>query len=96
MREIPLSQAETLIRDALPRATDEEVAFLVSRFAGRSFHIDHAELFRPFTDRETPQNRVRRIQRAIGCIVTGRFNGWDIGPVSLTVTRIVEAAVARA
>ncbi|MGU3545760.1 hypothetical protein [Methylobacterium sp. A52T] len=96
MRPIDISNFETMIREALPGATDEEVATLFGRLRGRVIHEDDTDLLRPFTERETPRDRVRRVQMAIGCLLTGRRNGWAIGPVSPTVTRIVEAAVARA
>ncbi|BCM81578.1 hypothetical protein [Methylobacterium indicum] len=96
MRVIELSIPEALIREALPRATDEEVAALVGRFAGRSFSPDNEDLLSPFTDRDTPRDRLARIRVVIGCILTGRRNGWVLGMVSPTVERIVEAAAARA
>lgn len=96
MRVIELSIPEALIREGLPRATDEEVAFLVGRFAGRSLPPDNADLLRPFTDRDTPRDRVLRVQLLLGCLLTGRRAGWSLGMVSRSVERIVEAAAARA
>jgi len=96
MRTIELNIPETLIRDALPRATDEEVAALVGRFAGRSFPPGNEDLLSPFTERDTPRDRVLRVQLLLGCLLTGRRAGWSYGFVSPTVERIVEAAAARA
>ena len=58
MRLIELSTVEALFRNALPRATDEEVKFVMGRIAGRSFPPDNEDLLRPFTDRDTPRDRV--------------------------------------
>lgn len=84
------------IRAALPRATGEEVAALVGRHGRRAIRQDDTDLLRPFTDRDTPRDRVGRIQAAIGCLLTGRRDGWASGMVSPTVERIVEATAARA
>lgn len=96
MRAIDIADIEALIREALPRATDEEVASLVGRLGGRAIRQDDADLLRSFTDRETPRDRLARIRAAIGCMLTGRRNGWALGMVSSQVERIVEAAAARA
>ena len=64
-----------MIHQALPRATDEEVATFFGRPRGRVIREDDTDLLQPFTDRETPRDRVHRIQMAIGCILTGRRNG---------------------
>ncbi len=96
MRTIDIADIEALIRAGLHRATDEEVASLVSRFGGRAIRQEDADLLSPFTDRDTPRDRLARIRAAIGCMLNGRRNGWALGMVSLTVERIVEAAAALA
>ena len=96
MRTIDIADIEAFIRTGLPRATDEEVASLVARLGGRGIRQDDADLLRPFTDRDTPRDRLARIRVAIGCVLTGHRNGWVLGRVSPTVERIVEAAAARA
>ncbi len=96
MRTIDIADIEAFIRTGLPRATHEEVASLVGRLGGRAIRHDDADLLRPFTDRDTPRDRLGRIRAATGCVLTGNRNGWVLGRVSPTVERIVEAAAARA
>lgn len=96
MREFDITVIEALIREALTLATDEVVASLVGRLGGRVIRPDDTDLLRPFTDRDTPRDRVGRLQTVLGCILTGRRNGWACGMVSAQVERIVEAAAARA
>lgn len=96
MRTIDLSIVETLIREALPRATEEEIGQLVSRFGGRAFHPDNNDLLTPFGPRDTARTKLARVQTLIGCAMTGRRNGWALGDVSRTVERLVEDAAARA
>lgn len=76
MRVIDLSVPETLIREALPCATDEEVKFLVDRCAGRPFPRDNDDLLQPFTDRDTPRERVRRIKLLLACSTRGSRTAW--------------------
>ena len=62
MRTIDIADIEAFIRTGLPRATDEEVAALVGRLGGRAIRQDDADLLRPFTDRDTPRDRLGRIR----------------------------------
>lgn len=96
MRIIEISTVEALIREALPRATDEEVSFLIARCQGRSLHPDNADLLRPFTHREKADGRVERIGMLVGCLLTGQRNGWFSSLIHPHVRRPIRDAAARA
>ncbi|SFM41011.1 hypothetical protein [Methylobacterium pseudosasicola] len=96
MRVIEISTVEALIREALPRATEEEVAFLLARCEGRSLHPDNADLLRPFTRRDDSETRVERIGMLVGCVLTGQRNGWHSSAIHPAVRRPVRDAAARA
>lgn len=95
MRVIEISTVEALIREALPRATDEEVAFLIARCEGRSLHPDNDDLLRPFTARDRADSRVDRIGMLIGCVLTGQRNGWHSSAIHPAVRRPIQDAAAR-
>lgn len=96
MRVIEISAVEALIREALPRATDDEIAFLVARCEGRSLHPDNDDLLRPFTARDRAEGRVEQIGMLIGCVLTGHRNGWDSSAIHPAVRRPIRDAAARA
>lgn len=96
MRVIEISTVEALIREALPRATDEEVTFLVARCEGRSIHPDNEDLLRAFTRRDKADDRVERIGMLVGCLLTGQRNGWFSSMIHPHVRRPIRDAAARA
>ncbi|MCJ2075421.1 hypothetical protein MKK68_07080 [Methylobacterium sp. E-016] len=95
MRVIEILTVEALIREALPRATDEEVAFLIARCEWRSLHPDNADLLRPFTVRDRAESRVDRIGMLVGCLLTGQRNGWFSSLIHPHVRRPIADAAAR-
>lgn len=94
--DIDIAVVETLIRDALPRATEEEAGALLERCGGRVLHPDNADLLRPFGPRDRESARVDRVGMLVGCLLTGHRNGWFACPISPTVRRLIEGAASRA
>ncbi|CAO4181459.1 hypothetical protein EEDFHM_03926 [Methylorubrum populi] len=96
MQTVDIATVEALIREGLPRATEEEVADLVSRCAGRALHPDNADLLRPFGPRDRERTRRGRVETLVGCLLTGHRNGWYGNALNPQVRRTIEDAAARA
>ena len=96
MQTIDIAAIETLIREGLPRATEEEVAGLVSRCACRALHPDNADLLRPFGPRDRERTRRERVETLVGCLLTGQQSGWFSNALNPQVRRTIEDAAARA
>ncbi|ACK82806.1 hypothetical protein [Methylorubrum extorquens] len=96
MQTIDIAAIEALIREGLPRATEEEVAGLVSHCAGRTMHPDNADLVRPFGPRDRERTRRERVETLVGCLLTGQRNGWFSNALNPQVRRVIEDAGVRA
>ena len=94
--DIDISVVETLIREGLPRATEEEVGGLLERCGGRTLHSDNADLLRPFTPRDRERTRRERVETLVGCLLTGHRSGWYSNALNPRIRRMIEAAAARA
>lgn len=95
MRYTDIAVVETLIRDALLRATEAEVAALMERCDGRTLHPDNADLLRPFGPRDRESNRVDRIGQLVGCLLTGHRNGWYSSHIRSADRRLVDTPASR-
>ncbi|KQU31066.1 hypothetical protein ASG63_16335 [Methylobacterium sp. Leaf94] len=92
---IEAATIEPLFREALPLATDEEIAVLVSRCEGRLLHEDNDDLLRSFGRRDTSDSKIQRVGMLIGCLTCGSRNAWFGSAVSHTLTSLVKRAAAR-
>ena len=90
-----IAVVETLIRDAMPRATEAEVAAILERCGGRTLHPDTGGLLRPFGPRDRESNRVDRIGQLVGCLLTGHRNGWYSSDIRSADRRLVDTQANR-
>lgn len=94
--DIDIAAFEILLRDALPRATEEEVRAIMERCNGRTLHPDNADLLRPFRPRDRESDRVDRVGMLVGCLLTGHRNGWLSSAIAPPDRKLVERPAARA
>lgn len=93
---VEASVIEPLFREALPRATEEEIAELVALCAGRTLDDDNADLLHAFRLRDRPISKIHRVEILVGCLLCGRRNAWSCGEVRRSITGLVKRAAARA
>lgn len=93
---VEASVIEPLFRQALPRATEDEIAELVTRCAGHPLNDDNTDLLSAFGPRDTPALKLLQIEMLLGCLLGGHRNAWSCGRVSHTYKSLVKRAVARA
>jgi hypothetical protein len=95
MQTVDIAAIEALVREALPRATEEEVAAIVALCEGRALHRDNADLLLPFHPRDRERTRVGRVETLVGCLVTGQRNGWYGNAIRPDLRRLIEGAAVR-
>lgn len=92
---IEAATIEPLFREALPLATEEEIAFLLSRCEGRILREDDRDSVRSFGRRDTPDGMIDRVGMLISCLVCGHRNAWFGSQVSHTLKSVVKRASSR-
>lgn len=96
MRTVDATVIEPFIREALPLATDAEVAAILARLDGRVVRPDEVERVRPGQMRLSPESKVDRLRGFITHALTGQPGcGYWPSIIAPNVRRLVDVPAAR-